>query len=318
MSEPTKTYRVFCLSRALSPITHTAGSEGNRSILARETVRSGGVNRKVPFISGNSIRHRMVREPIATHLVETCGLDGLTLPQLDFLFTGGSLRKGNGGRVNTRHAADLYRIMPAYRLLAGSLPSQIVPGCLIVERATLVCRENAERIGRLLPSGFVLPAGKLPAAASCVEDTQYTRRDFRDSHPRIAADAGPANGEPGRESTAMIFAGEAVAAGSLFVHGFIAQNTTPVEFGSLLYALGRWQEDGATLGGQAARGHGRLKLMATVECEGRLCSPDEFALHASLYLTHVANHVDECRAFLAAAFAEESAKPKRGKRGEPA
>jgi hypothetical protein len=111
----------------------------------------------------------------------------------------------------------------------------------------------------------------------------------------------------------MIFAGESVVAGSLFAHGFIAQNVTPVEFGSLLYALGRWQADGATLGGQSARGHGRLRLMAAV-FDGELREPGAYANEVSLYKMHVAEHVAECRAFLAEAFAEETAKPKRGRK----
>lgn len=311
MSQRTHTYRMVCLSKALSPVTHAAGAEGNEQIVATEPVRVGGMVRSVPYLSGNAIRHRLARGAAALYLADAMKLAGaMTLEQLNMLFHGGALTGGAAGRLSARHIADMYRLFPVLRLLGGSLPNQIVPGHMIAERGTLVCRENRERITKLLPPGFELPSGVLPAAASCVARWQYTRRDVADTQPELAAEAIGETGRDAAASSQMIFAGQSVIAGSLFYHGFICQNVTELELGALLHSILRWQRDGGTIGGQSARGHGRLHLMAAI-----LPSVAQADCIAQ-YERHVAAHASECRAFLDTVFTGGE-KPKRGKKQKP-
>lgn len=307
MADVARTIRVVCLSKALSPITHMKGTEGNVALVNVEPVRFEGMVREVPVLSGNAIRHRLARGAAAPYLVAALKLAGaLTLEQLNLLFHGGNLTGGAAGRIDARFIADMYRLFPVLRLLGGSLPNQIIPGNMLVERGLLVCRENRDRIAKLLPAELELPLGVLPSAAACVEDYQYTRRDAADTQPQLAAEAGDGD----RESSQMIFSGQSVIAGSLFLHGFILQHVTTVEVGALLHSLLRWQADGATIGGQGARGHGRLHLRAML-----LPAVDQEACVAE-YERHVGEHATECRAFLDTVFAPAAAKPKRGKKRE--
>lgn len=56
----------------------------------------------------------------------------------------------------------------------------------------------------------------------------------------------------------MIFGGQAVVRGSFWCHGFVLPHVSEATFGCLLWSLRLWKSAGATVGGQASRGHGRL------------------------------------------------------------
>jgi hypothetical protein len=57
----------------------------------------------------------------------------------------------------------------------------------------------------------------------------------------------------------MIFSGEALVAGTALVHDFILPGASRLELGALLWSLVCWARSGGAIGGQAARGHGRLR-----------------------------------------------------------
>ena len=74
-----KTFKVNLIGTALTPITHMMGTKGNEAIVNREAIMYNGKVRQVPFLSGNAIRHKMIREPGAFHLIEKCQLKGKLL-----------------------------------------------------------------------------------------------------------------------------------------------------------------------------------------------------------------------------------------------
>jgi hypothetical protein len=240
-----ETYAIHCLSEATSPITHMAGTAGNEAIVAREPVVTKQGVRYVPFLSGNALRHRCLREPGILWLLKEYELRGkLTLPQLNFLMHGGNLTESNS-HENTARIAEMYRTWPLLRLLGGSLPNQILAGSCDSLRGTLVCEENR----RFIPPEF-LPGGRLRPAESFVGTYQYTRGD--------AAKSGLAEKSGGDESALMIFSGQDVVKGAMFVHGFTLKHVTRLELGAALLSLALWQANGGTIGGKAACGHGRL------------------------------------------------------------
>jgi hypothetical protein len=247
-------YTVVCLSEAISPITHMSRSEGNESLVAREPVVTPRGVGWVPVLSGNAIRHRCVREPGMRWLIGEYDLGGrLSLSQLNFLLHGGNLTEG-GGRENTRRIADFQRLFPLGRLLGGCLPDQVLAGSLMCWRGTLVCEENRPSLA--LTIGDSLPDRRLRAAESFVSGYQYTRGDAA----KTAIDLHPTDTGVERDSQLMLFAGQAVLSGAVFLHGFTLPHVQLVEVGALLWSLQLWQAQGGTIGGQAARGHGRLKL----------------------------------------------------------
>jgi len=291
--------RIICYSETVSPITHMAGVVGNEAIIKREQLASG---QWVPSITGNALRHRCVRETGARYLVDALGLSGeLSLPQLAFLFNGGSLTESTG-REDTKKIADLQRLFPLLRLLGGSLPDQILSGTLIATSGLLVCEENRSRLSGLLPDEWSLPVDRLRDAEAMVGTYQYVRGVPTKTCPDLVRgedelDARGA-GKDGK-SQQMIFSGQCVNPGAAFVHGFLAPSSTALDIGCLLHSLALWQQAGGTVGGSAAKGHGRLSTY--VHCDQPIYGCVE------RYQEHVEQCKQECVDWLTAAFAKKKA-----------
>lgn len=317
--KPVQTYRLHCLSEALSPITHMRGTSGNEALINRHKLLVGDVLRECPVISANAIRHRMVRDPGALYLIERLGLsESLTVPQANYLLNGGSLYRSSVSD-NLGKIARLQQLFPLMRLLGGSLPDQIIGGSLYVKFGLLVCEEYRALIGAQLPDGYALPEGALRPFEDFVSGYQYTRGDVR-RHPRAkdvlapAAADGPASEEEakGEKSGLMIYAGESIIAGACFYHGFLLRGVSPLEAGALLHAIALWQETDGTLGGQARIGHGQLRLRILSERQTDFYGIEMDASElVGAYVEHVERTADEARAWLLEAFAEPKKKGAR-------
>lgn len=245
-----KSYIIRCLSEAVSPITHASGTVGNEAVIAREPVYTDRGLMHVPFLSGNAIRHRAVREPGVMWLVDRYGLRGkLSLPQLNFLLHGGNLTQSTASE-NTRRIADMHRLWPLLRLCGGSLPDQILSGSMDVWRGTMVCEENRNSLQGSMP---YLPTDRMLSFERFVGGYQYTRGDGKKTN---VARVEPAEDRP---SNLMIYSGSAVNRGALFFHGFVIKHVSELELGALLMSLALWQANGGTIGGNSRLGHGRLK-----------------------------------------------------------
>lgn len=256
-----KSYIVRCLSEALSPITHSSGTAGNESVIAREPVYTDRGLMHVPFLSGNAIRHRAVREPGIMWLIDRYGLRGkLSLPQLNFLLHGGNLTQSTASE-NTRRIADMHRLWPLLRLCGGSLPDQILSGSMDVWRGTMVCEENRKSLQVSMPH---LPSDRLLSFERFVGGYQYTRGDGKKTNIARAEiiDDGSSN--------LMIYSGSAVNRGALFFHGFVVKHVSDLELGVLLLSLALWQASGGTIGGNSRLGHGRLRTTLLDSHDGGL------------------------------------------------
>jgi len=300
-----KTCHIHCFSEALSPITHMMGTSGNEAIINRESVLSRGVIRQVPVLSGNAIRHKMVREPGALHLVKACSLDGkLNIDQANYLFNGGSLTESSTTE-NLARIAEMQELLPLIRLLGGSLRNQVIGGSLIVERGILVCEENRETIIKLLPDEYSVPETAFRPCEDFIDQYQYTRGDAQkraDAKNLISEEVQPDG------TNLMIYNGQTVIPGAVFYHGFILQNISPLEIGALLNALNEWDALGGTIGGQARIGHGQLNLSFFMEDAedhyGSEIVPREIV---ATYRQHVDANKEKIIAWLNSAF------PRKGK-----
>lgn len=304
-------YNVLCLSEAVSPITHMRGVAGNEALVMRTPVVTPRGVQWVPSLSGNALRHRLIREPGARWLIGRYDLAGkLTLPQLNALLHGGNLTEG-GGRENTKRIADMQRLFPLFRLLGFVLPDQILSGSLLCYAGTLVCEENRAAIESLLPDDWAVPEAALRPAESFVSGYQYVRGDAAmtapDLLPSVVDDGPPARGaDRGGKSNQMIFSGQSVIRGACFLHGFTLQHVCDLELGALLLSLRLWQEAGGTIGGQSARGHGRLRTWLHHDADG------EAAVTA--YVAHCDTVKDEAVAWLNDAFTARPTKEKPAKK----
>lgn len=244
-----KTYKIICLSTALSPISHMSGTAGNVGIIAREWVMTRKGKLAVPMLSGNAIRHRCVREPGMRWLIDLYGLRGtLTLPVQNFLYHGGNLTESNA-HENTARIATMHHAWPLLRLLGGCLPNQILTGALDTWRGALVCEENRDYLQAV--AGDVVPSKRLKPAEEVVGNFQYTRGDAAKRGEAITTEEIPSN--------LMIYSGQAVNRGAMFLHGFLLKHVNRVELGAMLLSLRLWQEQGGTVGGNGRVGHGRFR-----------------------------------------------------------
>lgn len=290
----TKAYDILAVSKALSPITHNRGSEGNETLVNAESVQTPAGPAWVPTLSGNAIRHRMIREPGASWLVKRLGLAGkLTLEALQFLFSGGSLTAG-GATENVARIQRMWELLPLYRVLGGSLPDLIVGGRLQCRRGVLVCAENVSRLEALVPKGW-LPDGQYIPARQCIGGYQYTRMDPQKAHAEmLASKLGQTN--------QMIYGGQTVVTGSVFVHGFVLRDAREVDVGALMWSLQLWNAANRSIGGMAAKGHGMLDVAIRT-------SPDIDVLAAvDAYHKHVDANAEACVEWIEKQFGSLAAK----------
>lgn len=293
-----KTHTIICLSEAAGPITHCSGTSGNEAIIARAPVMTGRGKVWVPFLSGNALRHRVVRDPGIDYLLDLYGLRGtLTLPVLNFLRHGGNLSESTATE-NTARIAEMKRTWPLLRLLGGSLPNQILAGSLHVWRGELVCEENRDYLRGLF--GDTIPTRRLKSAEEFIGNYQYTRGD--------AAKSGEAAGDENSDSNLMIFSGQQVNRGALFVHGFVLSHVSMVELGALLLSLRLWQSNGGTIGGQSARGHGRLATSLVTDTLDQVAAVAEYTAYAKSMRDDAVKWLFDCFKRQ-----EKPAKPKKAK-----
>lgn len=294
-----KTFTINCISEAVSPLSHMSGSAGNEGIVAREPVHTSAGVMMIPFLSGNALRHRCIREPMAKWLIDRYGLVGkLSLQQLNFLLHGGNLTQSNASE-NTRRIAQMHELWPFLRICGGSLPDQILAGSLDVWRGTLICEENRESLEKTLGC---IPVERLLSSERFLGGYQYTRGDGRKSG--LAADRDDLQ----EDSNLMIYSGQCVTRGALFYHGFVLKHVNTLELGCLLLALRLWQASGGTIGGNARLGHGRLKttLIDQIDSEDAVQE----------YVSHVDESKDAAIEWLNDSFAKaKAAKEKKQAKG---
>ena len=297
-----KSYNIHAISTALSPITQMSGTNGNEALINREDIVYNNEIRKVPVISGNAIRHKMIRESGVYHIVKVCELEGdLTLEQANYLFTGGSLTE-KSTTENIATIAEMQELLPLMRLLGGSLRNQIVSGSLICKRGILVCEENRSRLNKFLP----LELSKLKFAEEFITSYQYTRGDASNIHGMDSV-----AGEEIKERTKnlMIYSGQAVAAGASFYHGFDLTHVGELELGGLLNALIEWNECGGVIGGQSRIGHGKLNTILYVENE-----EVSMSVLVSNYRNYIYDNRQKIKDWLFKTFPADETKEKKSKK----
>lgn len=226
------------LSTAVSPITHMHGTAGNVALLQREAILGeDGQVYSIPCLSGNALRHSLVRAPAARHLCEAVGLDAMPYQLADLLWHGGRLTKATP--LSAVATKDLLDGVPLLALLGGALPGQILQGCLKVSRGLLVCSEAAALIERR--SGVAVQSTH--GAETFVGSYLYTR-GAEENNPEAIADR-------------MIYEGECVRAGSKFYHTMTLECASPLAAGCLIRALRDASKD---IGGMGRIGHGELHI----------------------------------------------------------
>ncbi len=201
---------------------------------------------EVPAVSGNSLRHQVVREPAFYHLCARLGLTPASPGQgpvpsgVEAIFyNGGNIESGAKQPSNVfklaRQARELY---PSLDLLGGVTDSFDVGESQLWLAGWLVCAENYAALGE---AGQLLANARL-SAFDMFDDVTLTRQ---------AGLAGEGQ---------MIYTFETLAAGTQILVRMRLHPFTPVlTRGALEAAITWFLEHDATIGGQAARGFGHVR-----------------------------------------------------------
>ena len=138
--------RIEMHATALDALHHGAGTSGNTSLLRMQDFVVDGEPRRAPFISGNSLKHK-IRDAGVRYALEAMGVEDGTLskPVVDLLFSGGSLSKG-GTSVNLAHARDVERLFPILGVCGYSAGNTMRNSKIRVDNLHLVCEENGFRL----------------------------------------------------------------------------------------------------------------------------------------------------------------------------
>lgn len=266
--------RLAWTATALDPIHHGAGTEGNTQILRmQEIMLPDGNQARVPFISGNSLKH-MIRDGGVRFALEAMGVQAGTLSKavVDLLFSGGALTK-SGSAVNLSQARDVAALFPILPVCGYAAGNFMQASKVRVEHLHLACKENAWRA----PDGVAsLPQFKTRAAAYRGEDFGTRHEPTReprvfalltesDRGARLRQLTGDVNDGESEKSQQMYYEFQTVAAGSVWFGGMTFDDLTTMELAALRSALERAADGTAAegsivyrIGAKGSIGYGRM------------------------------------------------------------
>ena len=279
--------------KALSPITHGAETAGNESLIRREAINTPVGVRHVPVITGNSLRHRLIREPIADAIAHDWQM---TKEQLRWLYNGGAL-DGKHPNVDVRRVMQARELMPHIEALGCSFDDTIVSGKLDMGIAWLACLETTPVLKASLPQGWI-DESPLSPSFEFLSRNQYYRHDAARQRTELLADE-DRNGE---DYAGMPHGGEHVMPGAMFVCAIHADGLSDMACSAFVYALERWAESGATVGGQSSRGHGVVQPMLWTDS----------AIASEPFREHLDSRLNEIREFISTLYVAPK-EPKKGK-----
>lgn len=273
---------------SLTPLVHSSGTVGNDSILMTERVVDPALPdvdpEDVPCITGNSLRHAL-RESLCHTTLKILDLELRSLPLAaqHFLLSGGSLGK-QAKTLKIDEFRKAVELFPFLGLFGGGLGSVLIEGRLQVGYALLICAQNVWRISDLCPQLEAEIATSRPAE-EYRERRQGTRHDARrstlsdrllDAGDREKWEKDVAGGKV-EDSTQMIYAYEAIAAGARWFWQVGGRLMTPLEHSALVCAIVGLASRGE-IGAKNGTGHGRVSLRAIGERGEK--TPVTDALHA--------------------------------------
>lgn len=200
---------------------------------------------RLPALSGNSLRHNLLREPAATRLLTELGLTPdrqiVSIGVERFLYSGGNTQKG----AKAPAACDLYEarareLYPTIDALGGSVDQFVFTRSQVAIASWIVCKENNW-----------ITESKTDGEARC----EASIFDLVSETTRTRAGIGGHDAEDGQ----MIYAYETLAAGTqVLVEIGFQPFTRNLTIGSMLQALIDWQAAGGRIGARGNQGHSQF------------------------------------------------------------
>jgi hypothetical protein len=289
---PRRNYKIGILHKTISPISHMAGTSGNEAILNRETMLVNGREVNIPILSGNALRHCTLREPSAYYLMVTLELEKkMSLDQWFFMLNGGQL-DGSTVSVNLNKIANFQEVFPIYKLIGGTL-DQILSGSINIGRGYLVCKETKDKLKDIFDK-FDVTNDNLKSSFSFISKYQYTTKNvIRSQGIDYFIEVDELAKAEEYKTNQMIYNGETVMQGSLFMQRVDLKNVSEVEIGAYIHSFYLWQEMGGVIGGMSRIGHGYLRSKLYVSG-----LKHDFDYYVRLYIDHVNANKDKMKEIL--------------------
>lgn len=273
------TGKIDIRATALEPLHHGGGTSGNTQLLrTQEILLPDGTPARVPFLSGNSVKHRLRINAVAYALHVMGVEDGtLTKSEVDLLFSGGRLAKG-GTAVDLVRARDMERLFPALSLCGYSAGNTMTRSKVRCSHLHVVCAENA---WRLPPDLADSPMRRIRAGAVRTEefgtrhdqlhDPNITRylpaAELEAKAQELAARASSMTPADRGESLQMIYDFQVLSAGAQLWGQIDYEGLSDLECAALASAFHHLAQgelaDGrirATFGGKSSTGFGAVAL----------------------------------------------------------
>jgi hypothetical protein len=283
--------RMTLVATAIDPLHHGAGSAGNTQLLRmQEIVLPDGTPARVPFVSGNSIKH-LIREGGVRFALEAMGVGQgvLTKAVVDLLFSGGHLSKA-GQAVNLGQARQIAELFPILAVCGYSAGNFIQESKISVGNLNLVCAENQFRLPADLREdaraqqraarfrgeefGTRHEATRNPMVFGLLTEAEQDRRTKQISGNLEAGARGKG------DSSQMYYEYEVLVPGSALWGSIYFAELTVMEVAALRSALERaclgTHADGGmiyTVGAKAAVGLGRVSIRFTGDLRETLSPP---------------------------------------------
>lgn len=290
MSSSRQSGRIDIVATSLDPMHHGGGTDGNRQILRKQRFvhPQTGSHCRVPFISGNSLKH-LIRDGCARFALEAMGVaDGeLTKSMIHLLFSGGAL-SGGGSSIKIGAARDLEALFPMLSLCGYSASNTMTSSRLSIDNLHLVCAENdwrmpealrdhphaGMRVGELIDDAFgtrhePTRANHVARRMLAVEKLDSDNRSLDERIEAAIEDGGKKLSKPKEtrpdDSAQMIYDFEVVKAGAAWWGGLYFDDCTDHELAALSSGLERACVGGGPDGGMLFRlaakgsiGYGRV------------------------------------------------------------
>lgn len=221
----------------------------------------------LPTHSGNDIRHD-IREALMYHLLETLNIDfeadDLPMPIKILLENGGAMSESSPNDAY-RRAQTIRKNYPMFGLLGGCMPGYMLgEGNLQSVSCFFKGYENNAALEE-----FGIQSNH--SVLELLDQYTLTKHAVR------------------TEDTPMPFSFEVMQPGTeLFVRFQFHPFSTEIELGAFATAMLHFEQANAAIGGQAARGFGRVKV-------DYLKEPDPFWGNATLYQDHLEENRDRLR-----------------------
>lgn len=313
------------LAQADGPIAHHEESLGNVSVFMRKRMMlPNGQVQRVPYITGDSIRHR-AREMAVYATLDAAGLlddPQLTEGALRLLFAGGMVTsKGDASVINLDSYRELVALFPPLALFGGCVDNRPLPGQLIVDEGNLVCAETLHTAPAWVHAYLAEQKFQPQSHRQLLEEVTRVRMDPTLSPEKVKLLTGDAQLQVNRrllasgkahdeadtkdaereKSTMMPRSFERLIQGSLFWCALEARTYTPLEADAFDYTVACLLND-FKVGGKHATGHGKLRFLkgnrihfapTAGELEG--IGTDLAGKAGTMFRAHVQEHAQQIR-----------------------